>query len=70
MGNKQGSRLTHSHKIQYYYVKQSLTIWRDILDNMYKLWFLAQEDILDVNNPYILKDTGKVFKEYNKHLEH
>jgi hypothetical protein len=33
-----GARLTHSHNLQYDYVLQSLTLWRNIIDDIYRLW--------------------------------
>lgn len=54
-----GARLTHSHHNQFDYVLQSMTLWRYILHNMYKLWTLAQEDLLDPENRYRLQDTGQ-----------
>jgi hypothetical protein len=36
-----GARLTHDHKMQYHYILQSLTLWRDLLDEMYMLWYVA-----------------------------
>eukprot|EP00039_Didymoeca_costata_P030438 m.29540 g.29540 ORF g.29540 m.29540 type:complete len:811 (-) comp8113_c0_seq2:45-2477(-) len=58
-GGVDGARLTHSHGRQYNYVLQSLTLWREITDDMFRLWCLAEEDILDSNNKYVLKDTGQ-----------
>ena len=55
----QGARLSHSHQRQYTYVLQSLTLWHDILDNFYRLWVLAEEDLLDERNTYRLRDTGQ-----------
>ena len=45
-GGMAGARLTHSHERQYHYVLQSLTLWREILNDMYRLWFLAEKDLL------------------------
>jgi len=56
-----GSRLTHQHDRQYYFVLQSLTLWREILHDMFKLWYIAEEDLLQAENVYDLKDTGQVF---------
>lgn len=54
-----GARLTHSHEQQYQFVLQTLTLWRNILHEMYMLWLLAEEDILDQKNPFNLRDTGQ-----------
>lgn len=58
-GGQDGSRLTHSHERQYDYVLQSLTLWREILNDMFRLWYLAEEDMLDPSCPYKLEDTGQ-----------
>lgn len=36
-----GSRLTHSHTLQYNYVLQSLTLWRNIIDDLFRLWYVS-----------------------------
>lgn len=54
-----GARLYHSHSRQYHYVLQSLSLWREILNDMYMLWYLAEEDLLDPSLPYHLRDTGQ-----------
>ena len=56
---RNGARLTHSHERQYYYVLQSLTLWREVHHNMFKLWCLAEQDLLDESNSYRLRDTGQ-----------
>ncbi len=58
-GGVDGSRLSHSHEKQYNYVLQSLTLWREILNDMFRLWCLAEEDMLDPACPYKLEDTGQ-----------
>jgi len=58
-GGESGSRLTHSHERQYFYVLQSLTLWREIVHDMFRLWYLAEEDLLDPESPYKLKNTGQ-----------
>jgi len=58
-GGHDGARLTHNHKKQYHYVMQSLFLWREIAHDMFKLWVLAEQDILDPENPYALTDTGQ-----------
>lgn len=59
MAGRGGARLSHSHGTQYAYVFQSLTLWKVILDNFYKLWFMSEGDLLDPNNRYRLTDTGQ-----------
>lgn len=46
-GGSQGARLTHNHQRQYAYVLQSLTLWREIAHEMFKLWYLAEGDMLN-----------------------
>jgi len=55
-----GARLTHSHAAQYHYVLQSLCLWRDILDDFFRLWYVAEQDLLNVaEHPYTLSETGQ-----------
>lgn len=54
-----GSRLSHSHERQFYYALQSLTLWRDIVDDMFRLWAMAEEDLLSESVTYALQDTGQ-----------
>ncbi|KAH7909741.1 hypothetical protein BJ138DRAFT_1066538 [Hygrophoropsis aurantiaca] len=56
---KGGARLSHDHAKQYAFVLQSLTLWREILHDMFKLWSLAEQDLLSENVPYRLRDTGQ-----------
>ncbi|KAJ6451499.1 hypothetical protein C8R47DRAFT_1170128 [Mycena vitilis] len=56
---KNGARLSHDHDKQYAYVIQSLTLWREILHDMFHLWSLAESDLLSENVPYRLRDTGQ-----------
>ena len=58
-GGKQGARLTHNHSRQYYYVKQTLTLWREISHEMFKLWYMADKDMLTERNHYRLQNTGQ-----------
>ncbi|KAJ7724889.1 hypothetical protein B0H16DRAFT_1736464 [Mycena metata] len=53
---KNGARLSHDHSKQYAYVIQSLTLWREILHDM---WSLAESDLLSENVGYRLRDTGQ-----------
>jgi hypothetical protein len=68
-----GSRLTHTHNMQFNYVYQSLFLWKEIIGNMYKLWSLSEMDLFSMrdartatnasreplNNAYRLQDTGQ-----------
>lgn len=54
-----GARLSHSHENQYNYVMQSLTLWSEILQDMFRLWYLAEEDLLNKDQPYELTNTGQ-----------
>ena len=58
-GGAGGARLTHSHERQYMYVLQSLTLWREIVNDLFRLWYLAEEDLLDSAHLYRLVDTGQ-----------
>lgn len=74
-----GARLSHSHERQYYYVLQSLTLWREVMHNMFKLWILSENDLLN-GSRYLLRDTGQglnrvqpcpsVSREIHKILNH
>lgn len=52
-------RLTHDHSRQYAYVIQSLTLWREILHDMFRLWVLAEQDLLSTSTTYRLLNTGQ-----------
>jgi len=54
-----GARLSHTHEVQYHYCLQSMTLWREILNEMFQLWYLAELDLFDSENSYRLKDTGQ-----------
>ena len=55
-----GACLSHDHKTQYTFVLQSLTLWREIMQNMSKLWMLADSDM--VEQQYRLVDTGQGYQ--------
>lgn len=59
ISGEDGARLSHSHERQYYYALQSLTLWRDIIDDMFRLWAMAEEDLLSETISYSLQDTGQ-----------
>jgi hypothetical protein len=54
-----GARLSHSHERQYAYVLQSLSLWREISTDMFRLWYLAELDLLSPSCRYRLCDTGQ-----------
>jgi len=62
----EGARLSHSHQRQYTFVLQSMTLWREVLDNMFQLWHLAEEDLLDEEHAYALTDTGQGLQRVQK----
>jgi hypothetical protein len=59
VSGEDGSRLSHSHERQYFFALQSLTLWRDIIDDMFRLWAMAEEDLLSDSVTYSLQDTGQ-----------
>jgi len=58
-GGREGARLTHAHDRQYYYCLQSLALWREVSNEMFKLWYQADQDLLSPQQEYQLKDTGQ-----------
>ncbi|CAG8788482.1 22444_t:CDS:10, partial [Gigaspora margarita] len=54
-----GARLTHNHEMQYCYANQTLSLWSEIQNEMFMLWFLADQDMLSESNIYRLRDTGQ-----------
>jgi hypothetical protein len=59
IANSVNSRLTHSHKQQWHYVMQSLCLWLQVLKHMLAFYVAAEEDLLDNNNSYMLRNTGQ-----------
>ncbi|KAJ2370016.1 hypothetical protein H4S01_000649 [Coemansia sp. RSA 2610] len=59
LSGRDGARLSHSHTNQFHYVQQTLTLWREILHDMFALWHHADADLLGARNTYRLKDTGQ-----------
>ena len=53
-----GSHLSHSHAQQFTFVRQSLTLWREIQSQFFKLWILADQDFLSPGG-YRLCNTGQ-----------
>ena len=41
------------------FVMQSLTLWREIANDMFRLWYLAEDDLLRSGNEYEQRDTGQ-----------
>ena len=56
---QEGSRLSHDHHAQYNYVRQSLALWAAIVEDMFRLWYLSEQDLLSEEQPYELKNTGQ-----------
>lgn len=40
-------------------LEQSLTLWREIMHDMFRLWCLGEEDLLSETAAYKLTDTGQ-----------
>ena len=57
--NRGRSMLTHSHSTQYTFVLQTLTLWREICERMYKLWLMADADLRSTRSSYRLCNTGQ-----------
>eukprot|EP01060_Flectonema_neradi_P036540 TRINITY_DN7049_c1_g1_i1.p1 TRINITY_DN7049_c1_g1~~TRINITY_DN7049_c1_g1_i1.p1 ORF type:complete len:582 (+),score=110.88 TRINITY_DN7049_c1_g1_i1:88-1833(+) len=54
----EGSRISHEHESQYYYVLQSLAFWKNILQEMSWLWVVMETDMLS-GSPYEFRETGQ-----------
>lgn len=52
-----GAMLSHDHSTQFNFVLQSLTLWREIMVSMPKLWCMADLDLCE--QPYRLANTGQ-----------
>jgi len=54
-----GSKLANDHSTQFTFVLQSLLLWREIMNEMFRLWFMTEKDLLDERNKYRLMQTGQ-----------
>jgi len=45
---------------------QSLSLWREIAHDMFRLWCLAEDDLLALDNRYTLKNTGQGVQRLQK----
>jgi hypothetical protein len=54
-----GARLSHNHQKQYTYASQSMMLWREVSNDMFKLWYLAESDLLSETSRYDLTNTGQ-----------
>ncbi|CAM9844253.1 unnamed protein product [Chrysoparadoxa australica] len=54
-----GHRLSHSHREQYYYVLQSLILWKEVVESMLEFWSAGEKDLLDPRSPHSLRNTGQ-----------
>lgn len=59
-GDRGGAKLSHNHPTQYRFVLQSLTLWREIMRCMPRLWFYADMDM--TKESYRLVDTGQGYQ--------
>lgn len=53
-----GARLSHNHSKQYQYVRQSLSLWSEIMKEMFRMWSLSDADLTSTGR-YQLTDTGQ-----------
>lgn len=53
------SKITHSHQQQWHFVHQSLSLWKAVLEDFFRLWFLAEADMLSERSRYRLRNTGQ-----------
>lgn len=53
-----GARLSHNHSKQYQYVRQSLSLWSEIMKEMFRMWSLSDTDLTSTGR-YQLTDTGQ-----------
>eukprot|EP01105_Mastigella_eilhardi_P023187 TRINITY_DN5808_c0_g1_i1.p1 TRINITY_DN5808_c0_g1~~TRINITY_DN5808_c0_g1_i1.p1 ORF type:complete len:813 (+),score=227.14 TRINITY_DN5808_c0_g1_i1:222-2441(+) len=54
-----GSKLNHSHAQHVQFVRQSLLLWREVQRQIYRLWLLADGDLLSSTVGYRLCNTGQ-----------
>eukprot|EP01064_Diplonema_japonicum_P034326 TRINITY_DN7079_c0_g1_i1.p1 TRINITY_DN7079_c0_g1~~TRINITY_DN7079_c0_g1_i1.p1 ORF type:complete len:470 (+),score=112.07 TRINITY_DN7079_c0_g1_i1:47-1456(+) len=59
IGRGGGSMLSHSHHSHYYYVLESLTLWKCIMSDIFNLWSVAEADMLDPSRQYRMRNTGQ-----------
>jgi len=55
-----GAKLSHDHATQFTYVLQSLSFWRETMENMPLLWYYADKDMC--SEGYRLCDTGQGYQ--------
>eukprot|EP00045_Choanoeca_perplexa_P008411 m.77797 g.77797 ORF g.77797 m.77797 type:complete len:559 (+) comp14484_c0_seq1:192-1868(+) len=56
---RDGCKLHHSHTQQFTYVQQTLTLWKEITQKMFFLWWMADRDLLRQGGSYHLANTGQ-----------
>ncbi|KAJ9451219.1 UPF0652 protein [Diplonema papillatum] len=54
-----GSKLAHSHAGHFQYVLESLTLWKCVLSDVFRLWSAAEDDMLDSSSNYSMRNTGQ-----------
>jgi hypothetical protein len=54
-----GEKFHHDHDEQYTFVFQSFSLWREVMRNMYKLWYLSDADLTQDRGGYHLSNTGQ-----------
>lgn len=64
---REGARLSHNHERQYNFVLQSLTLWREIAHDMFRLWILAEDGLaLFIFKDICLTESMKIGREKKK----
>eukprot|EP00750_Incisomonas_marina_P008851 INCI15718.1.p1 GENE.INCI15718.1~~INCI15718.1.p1 ORF type:complete len:605 (-),score=106.35 INCI15718.1:542-2218(-) len=54
-----GSRLSHSHDTQFFFVMQTLCLWRRVMQNLLHLWHAADHDLASGAQDHALRNTGQ-----------
>lgn len=58
-GGRGGAKLNHDHATQFTFVQQTLCLWEEVMANMFKLWYYADQDLLAGGASYHLANTGQ-----------
>ncbi|KAH9256947.1 hypothetical protein BASA81_004768 [Batrachochytrium salamandrivorans] len=56
---KCGHKLSHDHRTQFTFVFQTLMLWKQVMNDFFRLWIGAENDLLASKNGYSLVNTGQ-----------